>query len=179
MLPITPFLESAKALKLADFVAQHPGYFLLKRPRPGQAKSESESAPGSFGFQTVAVKFDFDPFGDEWRIAPVKKRPGNPFPERMTVGRATNCDIILRVPFISKVHAHILLGPGDTFSIHDNGPSNRTFHKHRLLAADATQKLEVGDAIGFGSLEVEFVDSNRLYEVLRSETVSTQPAREP
>ena len=70
MLPITPFLEAAKALKLADFVAQHPGHFLLKRPRPGQAQAEA----ASFGFQTVAVKLDFDPFGEEWRIVPVKKR---------------------------------------------------------------------------------------------------------
>jgi FHA domain len=167
MLAITPFLESAKALKLADFIALHPGHFLLKRPRPGQRQTET----ASFGFQTIAAKLDFDPFAEEWRIAPVKKRPSNPFPERMTVGRATNCDIILRVPFISKVHAHILVGPSSSFSIHDNGPSNRTFHKHRLLAADSTEKLEVGDTIGFGSLEVEFVDSNRLYEVLRSETV--------
>jgi pSer/pThr/pTyr-binding forkhead associated (FHA) protein len=175
MLPIAPFLESAKALKLAAFVTLHPGHFLLKRPRRGQGKAEA----ASFGFQTVAAKLDFDPFGEEWRIAAVKKRPGNPFPERITVGRATNCDIILRVPFISKVHAHILLGPSNSFSIHDNGPSNRTFHQHRLLAADSTQKLEVGDTIGFGSLEVEFVDSNRLYEVLRSETVATRVERGP
>lgn len=172
MLAINPFLEFAKAHNLAEFCAAHPGYFLLKRPRQGSLPTEKPS----FGFQTVAVNMDFDPFGEEWRIVPVAKRAGNPFPERMTVGRANNCDILLRVPFISKVHAHILRNADGSFSLHDNSPANRTFYKRRPLPPDATQQLALGDVIGFGSLEVEFVDSTRLYAVLLSEVVSSRAA---
>jgi hypothetical protein len=155
----------------AEFVAQHPGHYFLKRPRVGAKGSKQE---GSFGFNTVAAKVDQDPFADEWRVVPVVKREGNPFPERLTVGRATNCDVILRMPFVSKVHAHVIHEPDGSFSIHDNNPSNRTFLKNRVLDAGATKKLAVGDAIAFGSLEFEFVDAGRFYDILIAECGSTR-----
>ncbi len=171
MQQLTPYLKTARMVTRADFVAQHPGHYFLKRPRAGAKGGKEES---SIGFNTVAAKIDQDPFADEWRIVPVVKREGNPFPERLTVGRATNCDVILRVPFVSKVHAHVIHEPDGSFSIHDNNPSNRTFLKNRVLEAGATRKMAVGDAIAFGSLEFEFVDAGRLYDVLIAECGSTR-----
>lgn len=166
MQQITPYLKTARSVARADFVAQHPGHFFIKRPRAGVSAAKQE---GSFGFNTVATKVDTDPFADEWRIVPVVKREGNPFPERLTVGRATNSDLLLRVPFVSKVHAHVIREPDGSFSIHDNNPSNRTFLRSRVLEAGATEKLTVGDSVAFGSLEFEFVDSSRLYDILVTE----------
>jgi hypothetical protein len=163
--PIISLLKAARTLTVSEFVAQQRGHFLLKRPRRGARPLEEPT----FGFQTVVAKLDIDPFCDEWRIVPVTKRPGNPFPERMTVGRTTNCDIVLRFPFISKVHAHILREPGGGFSVHDNRPQNFSFYQGRMLPPGSTQKLSVGDSIGFGSLEFEFVDAARLHEILRAE----------
>ncbi len=171
MQQLTPYLKTARMVTRADFVAQHPGHYVLKRPRAGAKGDKQES---SIGFNTVAAKIDQDPFADEWRVVPVVKREGNPFPERLTVGRATNCDVILRVPFVSKVHAHVIHEPDGSFSIHDNNPSNRTFLKNRVLEAGATRKMAVGDAIAFGSLEFEFVDAGRLYDVLIAECGSTR-----
>lgn len=162
---IISHLKAARISTVAEFAAQYPGQFLLKRPRRGARPLEEPS----FGFQTVVAKLDVDPYSDEWRIVAVTKRPGNPFPERMTVGRTTNCDVVLRFPFISKVHAHILREPGGGFSIHDNRPQNFSFHQGRMLPPGSTQKLSIGDSIGFGSLEFEFVDAARLHEILRAE----------
>jgi hypothetical protein len=171
MQQLTPYLKAARMVTRAEFIAQHPGHYFIKRPRAGARSAKEE---GSFGFNTVAAKLDQDPFADEWRIVPVVKREGNPFPERLTVGRATNCDVILRVPFVSKVHAHVIHEPDGSFSIHDNNPSNRTFLKNRVLEAGATRKMAVGDAIAFGSLEFEFVDAGRLYDILLAECGSTR-----
>ena len=107
-------------------------------------------------------------------VVPVAKREGNPFPERLTVGRATNSDVLLRVPFVSKVHAHVIREPDGSFSIHDNNPSNRTYLRNRVLEAGATRKLDVGDSVAFGSLEFEFVDAGRLYDILIAECGSTR-----
>jgi hypothetical protein len=170
MQPITPYLRSARLLTRAEFVTQHAGHYFLKRPRAGATTTTQEVA---IGFNTVAAKFDADPFAEEWRIVPVVKREGNPFPERLTVGRATNCDVLLRVPFVSKVHAHVIREPDGSFSLHDNNPSNRTYLQNRVLAAGSTRKLSVGDAVAFGSLEFEFVDAARLYDVLIAECGST------
>jgi hypothetical protein len=171
MQAITPYLKSARLVNRAEFVSQHAGHYFLKRPRAGATGEKQE---GAFGFNTVASKIDVDPFADEWRIVPVVKREGNPFPERLTVGRATNSDVLLRVPFVSKVHAHVIREPDGSFSIHDNNPSNRTYLRNRVLEAGATRKLEVGDAVAFGSLEFEFVDAGRLYDILLAECGSTR-----
>src|SRR5262245_27414181 len=121
MLPLDPYLTAASDLARAQFVARHPGYFLIKRPSDVSQRGGQIS---EFNFATIAGKFEIDPFAAQWRIVPVAKRPDNPFPERMTVGRAPNCDIVLRIPFVSKVHAHILLQADGSHCLHDNHPSN-------------------------------------------------------
>ncbi|HTU58032.1 MAG TPA: hypothetical protein VMF89_06355, partial [Polyangiales bacterium] len=39
-------------------------------------------------------------------ILPLRKGEGRPFPERISVGRATNCDVVIRDASISKLHGH-------------------------------------------------------------------------
>lgn len=162
------YIELARKLSRSEFVAQHAGHFLLKRATQGP---DSEPESSRFDFATVATKVDFDPLAHEWQVLPVLKRPDNPFPERLTVGRAVNCDLVLRVPFVSKVHAHILIGAGGGYSLHDNRPSHFTFHNRKKLDPGATHPLSVGDFIGLGSLEFEFVDAGRLHDVLRAEAL--------
>jgi len=162
------YIELARSLGRTEFVMQHAGHYLLKRAKKGPDRAPQ---PSRFDFATTAAKVDIDPFAHEWQVLPVVKRPDNPFPERMTVGRAVNCDIVLRVPFVSKVHAHILRGADGGFSIHDNRPSHATFHNKKKLEPGATRPLAVGDFIGFSSLEFEFVDAARLHEVLRTEAL--------
>ena len=72
---------------------------------------------------------------------------------------------MIRLPFVSKVHAHILLEPNNKFSLRDNQPSNPTFLNHRKLDPGATRNLSIGDIVGFGSLDFEFVDASRLYDI--------------
>ncbi len=166
MLLLSEFQERAKALSRHAFVEHYPGLFLLKRPNRGVKR---EPTPSGFDFATIAAKIDVDPFANDWRIVVVAKRAGNPFPERITVGRATNCDVVLRVPFVSKVHAHILRDEDGSFCLHDNRSANATFHNHRKLEPGSTRQVVVGDLLGFGSLEFELVDAARLYDVLRVE----------
>ena len=161
-----PHVEKAHGLSREAFVALYPGFFLLKRPR--QSGASSTPAP-EFGFATIATKVDIDPFAHEWLVLPVSKRAGNPFPERLTIGRAQNNDIVLRVPFVSKLHAHILLEPDQSFSLQDNRSARGSFHNQRRLVERETFPLKLGDVLGFGSLEFEFVDGARLYDVLRAE----------
>jgi hypothetical protein len=158
------YFELAHSLSRSAFAARLRGCFLLKRAQPDAG---IDSSPNRFGFATVTAKIEFDPFARDWQIVPVDKRPGNPFPEKVSVGRATNCDIVLRVPFVSKVHAHILRSGNDAFALQDNRPSNLTFHNQEQLAPGEKRSLEIGDLIGFGQLEFEFVDALRLHDILQ------------
>ena len=97
-----------------SFCKEQDGVFLLKPPKgpPSQA-----SIPVPISFETVHEAIELDPFATEWMIAPVKKREGNPYADRVSIGRATNCDVVLRVPFISKMQAHArIVLPAQRFS---------------------------------------------------------------
>ena len=160
-----PRLEQAESLSREGFIARNPGFFLLKRAK---MNAPSVEAP-QFGFATVATKMEIDPFAHEWQVFPVIKRAENPFPERLTIGRAPNNDIVLRVPFVSKVHAHILIGPDGSFRLRDNRVSHGTFHNGKRIAPGEECPLSLGDVLGFGSLELELVGGSRLHDILTTE----------
>jgi hypothetical protein len=161
----------ARVTTEAEFVAQSNPLFLVKRPkfRPSAAR-----APMAISFETQHTKLEVDPYAAEWRVAPVRKREGNPYPDRFSIGRATNCDVVIRLPSVSKVHAHILVEGPQSFSLRDNQASNSTFVNGRRLEAKGVAQLKIGDEIAFGSLELEFVDAKRFYQILKTEVAVGQ-----
>jgi pSer/pThr/pTyr-binding forkhead associated (FHA) protein len=99
----------------------------------------------------------------------VRKREGNPFPERISVGRAKNCDVVLRFPSISKLHAHFLspIPGGQPFiRLADAGSANGTFLGDRQLKQGENTSVKVGDKIRFGALDLEYVDAASFFAQL-------------
>jgi hypothetical protein len=165
------YLALAWASTVAEFVTQSNLLFLVKRPRK---QASVLRAPVPISYETQLTKLEVDPYAAEWRIAEVKKRAGNPYPDRFSIGRAPNCDVVIRLPSISKVHAHIVIsGPG-AYSLRDNEASNATFVNGRKLDSKGSAKIRIGDELAFGSLVVEFVDAERFYQILRSEAVTSK-----
>jgi hypothetical protein len=165
------YLALARATTVDEFVAQSNALFLVKRPRK---RGIISSGPVAISFETQHTKLEIDPYAAEWRIVQVKKREGNPYPDRFSIGRAPNCDIVIRLPSVSKVHAHIQVNGAGSFSLRDNEASNFTFVNGRKLEAKASAPLCIGDEIAFGSLELQFVDAAQLYQILRSEVVTSK-----
>jgi hypothetical protein len=158
------YIELALAMPKHLFVVQCAGVYLVKRPK--RVATPDERRIG-FGLATAAETIDFDPLADQWQVWRVAKRPGNPFPDQVTVGRATNCDVVLRIPCVSKVQMHILHNSTGCYSLRDCRPSNPTTLNRVSLKPGETRALELGDTIQFGAFELEFVDAARLYEVVR------------
>jgi hypothetical protein len=174
----TSYLALAKVMTVDEFVAQSNPFFLVKRPR--KLVSLGHIDPVAISFETQLTKLEIDPYAAEWRIVPVKKREGNPYPERFSIGRAPNCDIVIRLPSVSKVHAHIQVGNAGSYSLRDNQASNSTFINGRRLDAKTSAPLKLGDEIAFGSIELQFVDAAQLYRILHSEVApSKSPTRRP
>jgi hypothetical protein len=163
---LQPYLELAKATTRTGFFAQVEGFFLVKRPA---RIAPAAPAPGKIEFVTSYARAQVDPYATEWRILPVRKKPDNPYPDRISVGRATNCDVVIRLPFVSKVHAHLVVEPDESLSLRGNQPDNPTLHNGRRLEPGASCRLAVGDLVGIGTLEFEFVDAERLYQLLTTE----------
>lgn len=167
------YLAIARSTTVDEFVAQSDALFLVKRPRK-RGILPQRGGPMAISFETQHTKLEIDPYAAEWRIAPVKKRAGNPYPDRFSIGRAPNCDVVIRLPSVSKVHAHIQVNGAGSYSLRDNDASNCTFINGRKLEAKSSATLRLGDEIAFGSLELQFVDAAQLYQILRSEVVASK-----
>jgi hypothetical protein len=169
---VTEYLRKARGVTQAAFQQIHPFHFLYKHPREGFGERPSEP---DIDYSTRAIDLNFDPVPAVTQLAAVKKNPDNPFPDRMTLGRATNCDVIIRLAFISKVHAHLFV-QGDKLTLRDNKAANGTFHNRKRLEAGSSRSIKLGDMIGFGALDLELIDAARLYQLLRAVPLPVQGA---
>jgi hypothetical protein len=160
---VTEYLRKARGVTQATFQQLYPHHFLYKHPK---AAAVGRAVGHEIDYATRAIDLNFDPMPNVMQIVPVKKNPENPFPDRLTIGRATNCDVVIRFAFISKVHAHLFV-QGDKLTLRDNKAANGTFHNHKKLDAGSSRSVRLGDTLGFGALELELIDSGRLYELLR------------
>jgi|SRR4051812_35859826 hypothetical protein len=161
---VTEHLRKARALSSEAFRQLYPHYFLYKYAR--QVRDLGPSEP-DIDYATRTLSLNFDPLPRLSQLVEVKKNPDNPFPDRLTIGRATNCDVVIRLAFVSKVHAH-LITDGAKLTLRDNKASNFTFHNHRRLEPGSSRTIQLGDTLSFGALDLELMDAARLYELLRS-----------
>lgn len=160
------YLLLARSRSSKEFVAQACPLYLIKRP---VVRATALSKATTVSFETKHTRLDVDPYATEWRVAAVKKREGNPYPDRFSIGRAPNCDVVFRLPSISKLHAYLLITGPSTYGLRDNEASNATYVNGRKLEPRATVLLRIGDEIELGALKLEFVDAGRLYQILRTE----------
>ena len=169
---LTEYLRKARGVTQATFQQLYPHYFLFKHAKAAMA---SRSGDHEIDYATRAIDLNFDPMPNVMQVVAVKKNPDNPFPDRLTIGRATNCDVVIRFAFISKVHAHLFV-QGDKLTLRDNKAANGTFHNHKKLDAAGSRSIRLGDTLGFGALELELIDASRLYQLLRGVSPASQGA---
>ena len=146
-----------------SFVNHHAGLHLLKPPSPDK--------DGAFAYQTMRVDAKLDPThivpsDCDWQWTPVRKKPGNPYPTRISVGRALNCDIVLRFAMVSKLHAHFTTTPDGGIRLVDLGSANGTSINGEPLTSATAVALGAGDEISFGGLECRIVDAMGLFELV-------------
>jgi hypothetical protein len=84
---------------------------------------------------------------------PLALRPGG---RRLNIGRASDSDLYLNHPSVSKIHAALLMNREGTLLVSDTGSTNGTFINGRRLAYGEARHLEDGDVVGFGDAEVRF-----------------------
>jgi hypothetical protein len=156
--------RQARELGLEGFRGRHDCPFLVKHPKALAPSSESVD----FDYATRTVNLNQDPLADQMQVMMVRKNPQNPFPDRLTIGRAPNCDIVLRLTFVSKVHAHLFTQTEGQLVLRDNNASNGTYVNHRKLEPAASRRVELGDVLSFGFLDLELVDAARLYDIVKS-----------
>lgn len=135
--------------------------FLVK----GASAGREDEGPIAFRTAHVNVADDGQGAVPDWVIRPLRKRPGNPFPERFSVGRAPNCDVVLRFRFVSKLHAHIFESDSKLV-LADNGSANGTWVNGIIAPARERIPLRAGDEVRFGIITMTVMAPPTLFALL-------------
>jgi hypothetical protein len=155
--------ELAQSSTRDEFVAKQPHLFLVLE--------QALSVEADVGFATQVV----DPITlkrstvrrpQNIEVLSIVKAAGNPYPDRVSVGRARNCDIVMRDPSISKLHAHFRIGEVKVELV-DIDSQNGTRINGRALAPHQPAQVANGDTVLFGSVACKLVDAAALYDLLR------------
>lgn len=90
------------------------------------------------------------------------------FPERISVGRASNKDIVLRHLSVSKFHGWFELD--ETFKLYvvDAGSTNHTVVCARQLIARAREPVPPGTSIRFGAIDTLVIDAGSLWHAFHA-----------
>jgi hypothetical protein len=150
----------ARTLRREEFVAKHSSLYLVIAENVDQL---------GMGFATALVTtFPSKPTisSVEFELLEVSKAPGNPYPERISIGRARNCDLVMRHPSVSKLHAHFRVRAANKLDLVDLGSQNGTFINGRSLQPNVPEWVGAGDALLFGAVTTKLVDADALYLLL-------------
>ena len=150
------------------FVATHESLFLVKEP--ASDAQEATTSPEAISYKTRHVDeeslIDAAAFSGQWWVGEIRKRAGNPFPDRISIGRAPNCDVVIRVSFVSKLHAHFLVGADSELRLSDLRSANGTRLNGRELVASISAVVHAGDKVRLGAVELSVVDAGALHDLL-------------
>jgi hypothetical protein len=150
-----------------EFAARHPGlFFLLGEPISEPDKVYFETCDARSRFASLAANSSV--VEDELRVIPIDKSSRNPYKDRISLGRARNCDIVIRHPSISKLHAHIRVHEDKSYTIADVGSHNGTRIGDRALFPQVAEPLCPNSLIFFGAVAMRVLDAESLrLELLR------------
>jgi hypothetical protein len=156
-----------------DFVQQHDGCYLFGR------MPQSQKSPMPFVTQVHKLEpdgqlqSDQEPTDQPERLWKVEKSERNSWNRHISLGRATNNDIVIRHDSISKLHAHFSTTPlipeePSDYLLTDVGSSNGTEVNGAPLADDTSAPIRNGDRVVFGQIIGQFLDASTLHSELNA-----------
>jgi hypothetical protein len=157
-------LELARSLPREEFAKSFTRWFLII------LDTGEEEPPSSFETMDVSAPralLAARPAGP--LVHEIAKAEGNPYPDRISIGRARNCDIVLRYPTVSKLHAHFLPRPGAELEIVDVGSQVGTRVNGRSIEPNRPHRVAPGFILSIGRMIVKVVDARAAWELLRAQ----------
>ncbi len=142
--------EWAQLLPLEQFLVRHTNLFLL------------------IGSSSVDPKLDLRARAgrSSTEVAIVANAPENPQQQRIAVGRASSCDIVLRDASVSKLHAQLQVSDGARLELLDLGSRNGTRVNDRAIKPYEPVPVSSGDRIVFGDVVTYLADARLVYSLV-------------
>ncbi|MDQ3334408.1 MAG: FHA domain-containing protein [Myxococcota bacterium] len=98
-------------------------------------------------------------------IYPLVKKAGASFPDRITIGRTSNNDIVVADASISRLHAYVRRD-GRQWVVADGGSKNGSWLKGSPLEARRERPLETRVVLRLGDVDLTFYLASDLYAML-------------
>ncbi len=158
-LRLPSFWETVQAIEPRDFAQDYPAPFLLQLA--SLEKSEMFDEAQTTGGSGPTISATQQGAGlrllswDETRVVTLAKRQDR-FPDRVTIGRSANNDVVVPSPLVSKVHA-MVQQVGEEWILTDLGSRNGTMASGSPVEPNVPVPLEFGGEVGFGDTRYLFV----------------------
>jgi pSer/pThr/pTyr-binding forkhead associated (FHA) protein len=158
-------LELARTLPREEFAKSNTRWFLII------LDTGEEEPPSSFETVDVSatprVLLSAKP--PSTLVHEIVKAEGNPYPDRISVGRARNCDIVLRHPSVSKLHGHFLPRPEGQIDFADVGSQVGTRVNGHMLEPNQPARLGPGFILSIGRVIARIADARAAWDLLRAQ----------
>jgi hypothetical protein len=147
-----------------DFTARFPHLFLMITSR---GDDEDEAGFNTMVEEPPTAGRRKSSIMRRMELVEVVKAKGNPYPDRISVGRARNCDVVLRDASVSKLHSHFRVKDGGSLELVDLKSQNGTAVNGKALAGDQSATVTSGDVLLFGSVSARLCSSALLWDLLK------------
>ena len=101
----------------------------------------------------------------EMEVFPLAKKPGASFPDRITIGRTSNNDIVIVDHSVSRLHAYIK-GSAGGWVVADAGSKNGSMLRGIRLEPRREQPITSRMVLRLGEVDLTFYLATDLYSVL-------------
>ena len=106
---------------------------------------------------------------DRYFVLPLRKRSNDTtFADRISVGRATNKDVVLRHSSVSKFHAWFEVDDQGETLVADADSTNPTQLNGRKLGVRELTRVQSGDQVRFGSIECLLCSASDFWHAVRA-----------
>ena len=105
------------------------------------------------------------PLEVELEVYPLAKKPGASFPDRITVGRTSNNDVVIPDTSISRLHAYIRRD-GAQWVVADAGSKNGSWLRGAVLEPRKERPLPSRAVLRLGDVDLTFYSATDLFAAL-------------
>jgi FHA domain len=161
-IPLKRLREDAQALGPEEFEDRHGSAFLL-------LSATDLSEPGGPASTVVEVIGLDEPTAERTAslslLAYPVRRSGRSAGHLLTIGRASNNDVVIRDLSISRFHAFLKPAPGGRYQLQDANSTNGTSVNGVPVAsqgAGSPADLKSGDSVRLGQVALTFLDAESL-----------------
>ncbi|HEY4182829.1 MAG TPA: FHA domain-containing protein [Kofleriaceae bacterium] len=111
------------------------------------------------------VRLPTSPPVADLEIYPLAKKPGASFPDRITIGRTPNNDIVISDQSISRLHAYVRAERGAWF-VADAGSKNGSWLDKLTLDARKERPIQTKAKLRLGDIDLMFFLAQDLFTIL-------------